>query len=445
MDSVRKNLSRSVFLVLSLFITAVIIVFFLVVPYTEYTSDNDPAVKVYYVDNISEAHQRIIDRFNALYAGRIEVVPINLPFSKFSTNDRKELLARSLRSKSNRIDLFAVDVIWVPRFSRWSQPLDDYFTLQERSELIEHVTQSCYYQQQFYAIPLYTDISIMYYREDIIRTLPDAEKVIAGIEHSLTWKEFITLNARLKQRGHNNPFYIFPADHFEGLTCSFFEGIAPIADRVFFEDSVSVQFPQVRRSIQMLVDMVQTYGMTPRDVLKFDEYTGYQYALRHDAVFVRGWPGFLTQYNTIMEDSEKMRYLRIAPLPHFAGSPKSFVFGGWNLMISKYSEKKEEALAFIRFALQEDNQKLLYDEGGYLPASSRVYADSAYMAGHTGLQTFAELLNSGVYRPTLENYTRISDVFSYNLSAAIDGKISVDEALKAIQYAINTNSSLLHP
>lgn len=84
-------------------------------------------VKLYYVDNISETHQRLIDRFNQRYAGRIEVIPVNLPFSKFSTNERKEILARSLRSKSERIDVFAVDIIWTQRFAKWSHPLDAYF------------------------------------------------------------------------------------------------------------------------------------------------------------------------------------------------------------------------------------------------------------------------------------------------------------------------------
>jgi multiple sugar transport system substrate-binding protein len=32
------------------------------------------------------------------------------PFQKFSTNERKELLTRSLRSKSDRIDIFSVDL-----------------------------------------------------------------------------------------------------------------------------------------------------------------------------------------------------------------------------------------------------------------------------------------------------------------------------------------------
>ena len=64
--------------------------------------------RIYFADNISPALQSLIDRFNQNYQGQIEVVPINLPFSKFSTNERKELLARSLRSKSDLIDVYNI-------------------------------------------------------------------------------------------------------------------------------------------------------------------------------------------------------------------------------------------------------------------------------------------------------------------------------------------------
>ena len=72
-------------------------------------------VRIQFADNISSAHLQVIELFNRRYAGRIEVIPVDLPFEKFSTNERKELLTRALRSKSNRLDVF-VQVIsaWAP-------------------------------------------------------------------------------------------------------------------------------------------------------------------------------------------------------------------------------------------------------------------------------------------------------------------------------------------
>ena len=96
------------------------------------SSEASQPVQVYFADHISLAHELVIQKFNEKYKGLIEVIPVNLPFNKFSTNERKELLARSLRSKSDRLDLYSVDQIWVPRFAKWSEPLDEYFP--QRSE-----------------------------------------------------------------------------------------------------------------------------------------------------------------------------------------------------------------------------------------------------------------------------------------------------------------------
>ena len=94
-------------------------------------------MKIYYVDNISNSHQKLVDNFNQNNKGEIEVVPIDIPFYKFSTNERKELLIRALRGKSERLDIFAADIIWVSRFAKWTENLDNYFSQEEKSRLTE--------------------------------------------------------------------------------------------------------------------------------------------------------------------------------------------------------------------------------------------------------------------------------------------------------------------
>jgi multiple sugar transport system substrate-binding protein len=153
----------------------------------------DSVKKIYFADNISAAHQTLIDKFNLEYQGRIEVYPVNLPFSKFSTNERKELLARSLRSKSDRIDVFAVDLIWVPRFSRWAEPLDAYLPAEQKASIIPNAIQSCYFNGHLFGFPFYIDVGLMYYRQDLLHQIPDNQYWEKRIQASLTWNEMLAL------------------------------------------------------------------------------------------------------------------------------------------------------------------------------------------------------------------------------------------------------------
>jgi multiple sugar transport system substrate-binding protein len=401
----------------------------------------DSVKKIYFADNISAAHQKLIDKFNQEYQGRIEVFPVNLPFSKFSTNERKELLARSLRSKSDRIDVFAVDLIWVPRFSRWAEPLDMYFPADQRSSIISNAIESCYFNGHLVGFPFYIDVGLMYYRKDLLQQLPDYAYWEKKIQASLTWPELLTLSKSLHSpQGFS---YIFAADNYEGLVCSFLDLLVSQRSSIMSGDSVDLVTAPAIRSLQLLVDLVNTYRITPPAVTALDEYHTYLYALRFDIPFLRGWPGAKTQYRNTIENGEKLNLLEFAPLPHFEQANRTFVLGGWNLMIPRYSRRKTESLEFIRFILRPENQKILYTEGGFIPVINGIFSDQEFIKNNPELIRYQALIEQGFHRPKLVDYTKISDAISYYSNLAIQGQLTVTEALQRATRTINQNRTVI--
>ncbi|NIW80449.1 MAG: extracellular solute-binding protein [Calditrichae bacterium] len=405
--------------------------------------DSNSVTQIFFADNISKAHQKLINRFNEEFKGEIEAIPINLPFTKFSTNERKELLARSLRSKSDRIDVFAVDLIWVPRFARWGEPLGMYIPVNKRSRIMENALESCYVNHQLIAVPFYIDVGMMYYRRDLLETLPDYPHFREKFKNAITWEEFIELHQRLNRP--NNPFYMFPAKNYEGLVCSFIELLACQEQSIFAGDSVQLNTPATRKGLQLLVDLVHDYNITPPVVTEFDEMKTYRYALTRDALFFRGWPGFLRHFDAMdtPEMKAKLKELEMAALPYFKGAKPVSVYGGWNLMISKFSTKKNAALEFIRFVMRDESQKLMFEEGGYLPVNQAVYRDSLFLKSNPELNYYRKLLRNGVHRPYVVDYTKISDIISYYVQLAIKKDISVSQALTQATEVINSKEVLI--
>ncbi len=432
---------QSILLLVVLVTVLTAILWYIVDPNLLSLSATSRLTRVYFADRISEAHQLVINRFNQLHRGKIEIVPVDLPFEKFSTNERKELLARSLRSKSDKLDVFAVDLIWVDRFARWCEPLDRAISAETRAAVIPVALQSCIVDSSLVSIPLYIDIGLMYYRKDLVDRLPDAAAVEDSLENSMSWPDLLRLRSRMGYEG--KPFYIFQGDDYEGLLCNYLEILAGMNPSALESNRIDLSSPSARSALQLMVDLVFREKVSPPLVAEFDENRSYTYMLDNDAVFVRGWPNFVESFHNAYPDTAKLLRIHTAALPHFPGEPPTSVIGGWNLMLSKYSMHKPEALEFIRFTQTKEAQTIMYEVGGFLPTSSEIYQDSLYMKMHPDLEYYYVLLRRGFHRPALVDYTRISDILSYYVHRAITRELSVPEALQRASEMVNSNKVLI--
>jgi multiple sugar transport system substrate-binding protein len=131
------------------------------------------------------------------------------------------------------------------------------------------------------------------------------------------------------------------------------------------------------------------------------------------------------------------------PTPHLEGSRPVSVFGGWNLMISKFSTKIPESITFIKFLMSEEAQKILFHVGGYIPINNKIYADSLFLKENPDLIFDMHLVKNGIYRPFSVKYTNVSDVVSYYLNLCIKGKLTPHDALYQADKELNSKSILL--
>jgi multiple sugar transport system substrate-binding protein len=441
LNTLSKIVKESPFWFIPILIAIISIIFFIYLPFKIDIFPGNVINKVYYVDNISDAHLKIIQKFNQQYKNTIEVIPVNLPFNNFTTNDRKEILTRSLRSRSGGIDVFAVDLIWIPRFAKWGYTMDKSFSEGMLGSVNNMALQACYHNDSLVAFPMFLDVGVLYYRKDLIRQLPNGAVLEQKIQHSLTWDEFITLGKQF--HNSHNPYYIFTGSDFEGMVCCFHEMLSEKeSNQIFQVGRVNLDSPPAERALQRLVDMIYKYQYSPPDVTRFDEYNSYIYTTSHNAVFLRGWVGYHKQYKRYLNDTSVISRMEIAPLPHETDQKTSGVFGGWSLMISKFSTKKEEAVKFINFMFQKENQEILYEDGGYLPINIDVYKDSVFIQRHQELQQIQKLLLWGKHRPSLENYTRLSEIISRWFHKSLKNEISVKEALQRASQQMNSEKTL---
>ncbi len=438
------NFEKLFYVITSTILITIFLLFtFILSPGTYESRTKSKEKVIYYVDHISTAHQKLINIFNERYKGQIRVETINLSFDKFSTNERKDLLARYLRSKSNRIDLFTVDIIWVPRFKKWSLPLNNYIDSNLVNKLLPHTLETCIFNDSIFAVPLYTDVGLMFYRDDILRKLSNYHYYKNQLDSGITWENFIKLKAVLeKEINFKDPFYIFQADKYEGLMCSFVE-ILGNYNIQFLNDSLqSIKDNQhLKNAIQFLTDLVHKHKLTPREVSHLRENESYNLFSSKNAFAVRGWPSFLSKDNKYI-NPELFEKIGKAPTPHFSGTRPSSIFGGWNLMVSIYSDKIPEVIKFVEFLLSPESQKILYEEGGYLPVIKELYSNDSSLNKNTDLLFYQKLFLRGYHRPMDEVYTTYSDIISSELSNAIEFNFPATKTLENFYKKLNKTNAV---
>jgi len=400
---------------------------YLVVYYLIIQKPQHNVTTIYFADRVTEAHRILVEKYNQLNAGKVKVVQIDFPNTDFSTNERKEILARSLRGEGDGIDLLAVDVIWAQRFAKWCEPLGKYFSQEELDRISKETLSSCYSNGELVAVPLDMVQAVLYYREDLLKKLPGGDKIIQRLKFPITWGEFAALK---KEAPLEKPFYIFPAADFEGLICVFMEMLLSRKPDYFETTGFDFNTPEAKEVLELLVKTVNDYNLSPKIVSTFTEVPSFQYFIDNDGLFIRGWTSYDKDFTTAPYNIEKQKHLRKALLPYFSGGQPASTIGGWNLMISKFSTKKEAAVDFVKFLLREDSQEIFFSESGYFPVIKVFYEDSMYLTKYPEMHFLKTLMETGVHRPPHKDYTKYSKIMSHYFSLAIEKKISVDEALK---------------
>jgi multiple sugar transport system substrate-binding protein len=423
-----------------LFAIAVLGIYIYINEHARYEASTEP-IKIYFAADISYAHQKVIDEFNKEYEGKIKVITIDLPFKKFSTNERKELLARTLRSNSDRLDVFAVDQIWVPRFTKWAAPITNFLPEFNKKDFLNYALATCYYDNKLLAVPLNIDVNMMYYRSDLLEKISSYDTLKSKLMNSITWKEFLDLSKKFNERF--NPFYIFPADDYEGLVVSFMDLILSQNRNYFKNNNFNFNTPIAKKALKLLYDFINVYHISPQSVVNFNEASSYKYFIENNGIFLWGWPSYEKDKKNLYKSTSKDKLLVKAALPHFENLPPTTILGGWNIMVSKYSKKKNQISEFLKFVTSEKAQETLYVNGAYLPILNTFYHDSVYLKKYPDLIFKKKLLDSGVHRPFLEDYTRISDIISYYVNKTLKKEIPLDEALSKITTMVESNKILI--
>jgi len=374
--------------------------------------------------NEVEFWEKLIDEFK-LQSG----IKVNILRQPTDTDQRRQGLVVALKSKKKDPDVFLMDVVWIAQFaaSDWLEPLDRY-NIQLEPFFSAVVNLADKYKDKLIALPVYVDGGLLYYREDLL-------KKYGYSRAPQTWEDLLNISLKIQEeeRKSKPEFYgfIWQGAQYEGLICNFLEFAGPDAGIIIDDRKITLNSEKNRRALQFMYDLIHKYNVSPKNT--FTEMKEEEVRLlfqQGNALFERNWPYAWSLHQSKDKDSIVKDKVGIAPMPHFHDSKSASTLGGWHIGISKYSDKKQQSVEFVKFITSYNVQKKLAIELGWNPGRKDVYSDEEvliYLPHFKNLKSVFENLRP---RPILPYYTQISEVIQQYVNAALAGEMEVSIALQ---------------
>ncbi|WP_059048987.1 extracellular solute-binding protein [Paenibacillus senegalimassiliensis] len=145
-----------------------------------------------------------------------------------------------------------------------------------------------------------------------------------------------------------------------------------------------------------------------------------------------GWPSWFISGETAQAD--------YAPIPSKATasgeSMSTGMIGNWMMGVAANSQNPELAAQFLTFITSAESQKTMVEHGG-VPTRKSVYLDSELAAKYKHFPVQLEALQNSQARPRTPKWSLAEEALGAELSAAIAGTKSVEDALAAANQAMD--------
>ena len=332
-------------------------------------------------------------------------------------------LVQNFQAKNENYDVVSVDVVWTAEFAArgWLQPLEGDMAI-ETDGMLEPTIEAGTYQDKLYTATVSSDGGILYYRKDLV---PEAPK---------TWDEMMDMCSIAKE--NNIGCYSGQFKQYEGLTVNASEAINSAGGSVLGDDGKpNLTTPEAEEGLNNLVDAFKN-GNIPAEAITYQEEESRRAFQEGKLLFLRNWP-YVYNLATTEGSSQVKDVLGMAALPGKDG-PGASSLGGHNAAISVYSKNKATARDFVKFLIEEEQQKFFATQGSLAPVLGDLYEDQELVSKLPYLPVLKTSIENAVPRPVTPFYPAVTQAIQENSYAALKGEKSAKQALDDMQKSIES-------
>jgi len=340
-------------------------------------------------------------------------------------------------SQTGAYDVVATQFWYMPEYLRagWLEPLDSYIA--EKSDAawssVRHIPQGLLAPYKgsdgkLYALPVSASGGVLIYRKDIFEQYK--------IPVPQTTEDVLAAAKSLKAAGVNVYPFVGRGDPSSASFGTSAGWAWAYGAKVLDGERVTINTPEMKHAMGDFVQLLRQYGPPNQAVIGWDVMS--ELFRQGKAAMNFDMSGFPSVYAN-KEVSSVADKIGVTLLKGPGGKYAQWMYSE-GLGISRYSKNKEAAWLFIQWRTSLDVAKKEFEAGvRYDFVDPRVYEVPEYKEKTKSIEFFTsqlpEILASvdATYWPAIPEFEQVAQAFQKEISAAIAGSKTVDQALAIAQ------------
>ncbi|WP_347451756.1 ABC transporter substrate-binding protein [Acetoanaerobium noterae] len=413
---------------IAILLSVIIVIGFVSYIYTQNNQSIKEQVVINYYSqpDINGVVSEIISNFEKLHPD----IKVNLVELPPNTDDKLITIKKAFQSGEMQVDVFDSDIVWPPIFaaSGWAEPLDEHVSKEELEKFLPESVNANLYMGQLWGLPYRIDAGMLYYRKDLL------EKYNKNVP--MTWDELVETSTYIMEREDNIKGFGASWDEFEGLTANALEYIWSFGGSIFSDthsQQVNINTKESIDALSFMVDMIHKHKITSNEITVYSSGDVRESFFNGDIIFMRDWSSGW-ELSQDPQNSEVVGKVGISELPLGDMKGNNYTtLGGWQVMVSSFSNKKEAAIEFAKYRTSEEAQKVGALKMSHLPSIKKLYNDSEINESMPFLKYMYPSFEKAYLRPVSPYYAEISKTIQNSVHRALLNELTPTQAIELIE------------
>ncbi|MGI2036197.1 ABC transporter substrate-binding protein [Rhizobium panacihumi] len=371
---------------------------------------------------------------------------INLNWVTLDEADLRQQVTIDIATNGGKFDVLTIGTYEVPIWANegWLLPLDDLGTEYDTADILPAIRDSLTHNQSLFAVPFYGESSMVMYRQDLMA------KAGLLMPPAPTWSFIADAAIKMTDRAAGVNGICLRGKPGWGENMAFLTATANSFGARWFDEKWQPQFnhPTWKQTLNFYVDLIKKAGPESAEKNGFNENL---------SLFQAGKCGMWIDATVAASFVSDPKASSVAAQVGFALAPDNGLgrranwLWAWNLAIPASTAKSESAKAFLKWATDKRYAQLVAKTDGWanVPPGTRssLYQNTAYQAAAPFAKMTLESINAadplkpsvdpvpyvGVQFVAIQEFQGIGDEVGKQFAKALEGAVSVDEALTAAQ------------